>query len=105
MPCLQANGNVLARSGIGRLADASRGTLPSMRRPAIAAGLLAGASALCCATLELRTARTGDSHYSFLLLNLALAWLPVLFAGGAYLVRSHAPLVLPLAIGWLLFFP
>ena len=76
-----------------------------MRRAAIAAGLLAAASALCCATLVLRTERTGDSHYSFLLLNLALAWVPPAFAGVAYLARSRASLVLPLSVGWLLFFP
>ena len=51
---------------------------------------LLGASALCCATLEYRIHRTGDSFYRFLVWNLILAWVPfglALASFGVYLGR------------------
>jgi hypothetical protein len=45
---------------------------------------LLAASALCVVTVEVRTAKTGDSFYGFLVWNLFLAWVPLGFAAAAY---------------------
>ena len=68
---------------------------------------LLGASALCCATLEYRIHRTGDSFYRFLVWNLILAWVPFGLALAAYdRARRHLDVVVGvLAVLWLLFFP
>jgi len=76
-------------------------------RRALAIPALLLASALCVATVEYRGRHTGDEHYRFLVWNLFLAWLPFLFALGAYLLarrRTGLPVVL-LGVLWLLFFP
>jgi uncharacterized membrane protein len=68
---------------------------------------LLAASALCVATVEIRTHETGDAYYRFLVWNLILAWVPLVFAIAAYsragrrLDLSVAVLLVP----WLLFFP
>jgi uncharacterized membrane protein len=70
------------------------------------AGLLA-ASALCVAIDEYRTRHLGDPTYRFLIWNLMLAWLPLVFAAIAYAAaRSRlTPIVLVFGLLWLLFFP
>ena len=45
---------------------------------------LLAASALCVATVEIRTYETGDAYYRFLVWNLILAWVPLAFAIAAY---------------------
>ena len=68
---------------------------------------LLAASALCLGTLELRIHRTGDPYYRFLLWNLFLAWVPLVFAIAAF-ARAHRRadlLVVVLLLLWLLFFP
>ena len=68
---------------------------------------LVAASFLCLATLELEIHHTGDGFYRFLAWNLFLAWVPLLFACGAY-VRVNAraiPSAVALLVLWLLFFP
>ena len=69
--------------------------------------VLVAASLLCLLTLEVRTHRTGDDFYRFLAWNLFLAWVPFVFAVGAYLrARSRiTPSAVVLGVLWLLFFP
>ncbi|MGH3002858.1 MAG: DUF1361 domain-containing protein [Gaiellaceae bacterium] len=77
------------------------------RREVAVAALLA-ASALCVLTVEVRSAKTGDSFYGFLVWNLFLAWIPLGFAAAAYAAsRRGIPGagVLLLLAGWILFFP
>jgi uncharacterized membrane protein len=68
---------------------------------------LLAASALCVATVEIRTYETGDAYYRFLVWNLILAWVPLAFAIAAYSrARSRIDLsVALLLVPWLLFFP
>ncbi len=68
---------------------------------------LLAASALCVATLEFRTERTGDPYYRFLLWNLFLAWVPLVCASAAYARarRRMDAVVVVLLVLWLLFFP
>jgi uncharacterized membrane protein len=76
-------------------------------RSRLAAGLLLVASLLSIATVEVRTWKTGDPYYRFLVWNLVLAWVPLVFASAAYAsaARSRRKLVVPLSIAWILFFP
>ena len=76
-------------------------------RRALTIPALLAASALCVATVEFRGHHTGDTYYRFLVWNLFLAWVPFLFALGAYAVarRGGGPAVVVLGILWLLFFP
>jgi uncharacterized membrane protein len=73
----------------------------------LAAGLLVAASLLSIATVEVRVWKTGDPYYRFLIWNLALAWVPLVFASAAYsaAARSKRKLVVPLSVVWILFFP
>jgi uncharacterized membrane protein len=69
---------------------------------------LLAASALCVVTVEVRTAKTGDSFYGFLVWNLFLAWVPLGFAAAAYAAAQRGTRsvgVGTLLIGWILFFP
>ena len=68
---------------------------------------LLAASALCVATVEIRTYETGDDYYRFLVWNLILAWVPLAFAIAAYSrARSQIDLLVAvLLVPWLLFFP
>ena len=79
--------------------------MPGRRTLAIVA--LLAASALCVATVEIRTHETGDSYYRFLVWNLILAWVPLGFAVAAYsrARRRVDALVWVLLVPWLLFFP
>ena len=79
--------------------------MPGRRTLAIVA--LLAASALCVATVEIRTHETGDSYYRFLVWNLILAWVPLGFAVAAYsrARRQVDALVWVLLVPWLLFFP
>jgi uncharacterized membrane protein len=79
--------------------------MPGRRTLAIVA--LLAASALCVATVELRTHETGDAYYRFLVWNLILAWVPLVLAMGAYgRARRRVDLtVAVLLVPWLLFFP
>jgi uncharacterized membrane protein len=68
---------------------------------------LLAASALCVATVEIRTHETGDAYYRFLVWNLFLAWVPLVLAIAAYR-RARDQIDLPVAallVSWLLFFP
>jgi uncharacterized membrane protein len=79
--------------------------MPGRRTLAIVA--LLAASALCVATVELRTHETGDAYYRFLVWNLILAWVPLVLAMAAYgRARRRVDLtVAVLLVPWLLFFP
>jgi uncharacterized membrane protein len=68
---------------------------------------LAAASGLCIVTVEYRAHRTGDSYYGFLVWNLFLAWLPLLFASAAFArARRRVDAVAgAFLVLWLLFFP
>jgi uncharacterized membrane protein len=76
-------------------------------RRALAFLSLVAASALCAATVELRTHETGDAFYRGLVWNLMLAWVPLAFAMAAYArARRRVDLtVAVLLVPWLLFFP
>ena len=69
---------------------------------------LVGTSAAAISLLALRVVRTGELRWTFLVVNLALAWTPVVFAlAVAGLARARAPrwvLLLPMA-AWLAFLP
>jgi uncharacterized membrane protein len=73
-------------------------------------GLLAAASLVCLALLAFRMWYSDSMHYWFLAWNLALAWVPFIFAGIAYKLSSsartiaYAAVVVSAAV-WLLFFP
>ena len=74
---------------------------------ALAIVALLASSALCVATVEIRTHETGDPYYRFLVWNLILAWVPLAFAIAAY-ARARGRidlLVAVLLVPWLLFFP
>jgi uncharacterized membrane protein len=76
-------------------------------RSALTIPALLAASALCVATVEYRGHHTGDSFYRFLIWNLILAWVPFVFALGAYVSARRGAGVTATALGvlWLLFFP
>jgi len=76
-------------------------------RRTLAIVALLAASALCVATVEVRTHETGDAYYRFLVWNLILAWVPLAFALAAYArARRRVDLVVAvLLVPWLLFFP
>ena len=81
---------------------------PSHDRTAqLAIVALLAASALCVATVEIRTYETGDAYYRFLIWNLILAWVPLAFAIAAYSrARGRIDLLVAvLLVPWLLFFP
>jgi uncharacterized membrane protein len=76
-------------------------------RRSLAVLALLAASALCVATVEIRTHETGDGYYRFLVWNLILAWVPLCFAVVAYwrAERRIDARVALLLVPWLLFFP
>jgi uncharacterized membrane protein len=74
------------------------------RRFIVLAALLLG-SLVSVALARLRNALAGDLDFGFLIWNLGLAWIPFLFALGAYAYARRAVSMLALGVGWLLFFP
>ena len=74
------------------------------RRFVVLAGLLA-ASGVCVGLALVRDAYAGNLEFWFLIWNLALAWIPFLFALGAYASVRSASSTTALGLGWLLFFP
>lgn len=77
-------------------------------RVLISLGALAGASALCVALLLARVAEEQLPGYSYLVWNLALAWIPLLLAGllvVAYRLGRSALELFVLGAAWLVFLP
>jgi len=76
------------------------------RRGLTIAALLA-ASALCVATVAVREHHSGSDFYRFLVWNLVLAWVPLVFALAAYAGARRGASVASFVFGvlWLLFFP
>jgi len=76
---------------------------------AVPIAALAFASGVCIALVAARVAWTGNPNYAFLVWNLFLAWLPLVFAllaGDAYRKGSGPNWRFRgLAVAWLLFFP
>ena len=74
-------------------------------------GLLLGATLVCAGLLAARSVYSHTVHYWFLLWNLALAWVPFVFAGVAYTLAASTRRVLVYvvivlaAVVWLAFFP
>lgn len=68
---------------------------------------LLAASVLAIGTLVAQIQATHDHRYTFLLWNLFLAWVPLIAAALAFVLarRGVGPLVVALAVVWLLFFP
>ena len=68
---------------------------------------LLGASLISIGTLALRVDKTHSLHYSFLVWNLFLAWVPLIAASFAFALarRGIGPAVIVLLVVWLLFFP
>lgn len=91
----------------GRLA-AMRRPLPSLALIGTMVAMLAACSAISLAALSMRMHGSGVGEYSFLRVNLVLAWLPLAFAVGLHvgIRRQWGRLHLfVLAILWLLFLP
>jgi uncharacterized membrane protein len=63
-------------------------------------GLMVAASLVCVALVAARMVYSHTIHYWFLIWNLALAWVPFVFAGLAYSLSTSRRVVV-----WLLFFP
>jgi uncharacterized membrane protein len=86
---------------------------PPPRRHRFAAaivGLLLGASLVCVGLVVARMVYSHTAHYWFLMWNLALAWVPLVFAGVAFtLASAHRAvlyvLIFVAALVWLVFFP
>jgi uncharacterized membrane protein len=76
-------------------------------RRALTIPALLAASALCAATVVFRNNHAGNTFYSFLIWNLALAWIPFVLALAAYANARRGNEVATVALGvlWLLFFP
>ena len=73
-------------------------------------GLLLGASLVCVGLVTARMVYSHTVHYWFLMWNLALAWVPFVFAGVAYTLASARravlyALIVAAAAVWLVFFP
>jgi uncharacterized membrane protein len=72
-------------------------------------GLLVGASVFCIALIRFRFSITGSGHYSFLVWNLFLAWIPFVIAYVTYITsisRRWLYFIIPIsAVLWLIFFP
>ena len=72
-------------------------------------GLLAGASVVCVALVRFRATMTGSLHYTFLVWNLFLAWIPFSIAYITYITsvrRRWLYVIVPAsAFLWLIFFP
>jgi uncharacterized membrane protein len=86
-------------------------TRPASHRFAYAmVGLLMAASLICVALVGARMMYSHSVHYWFLIWNLALAWVPFVFAGLAYTMATARRavayvLIVVAALVWLIFFP
>jgi uncharacterized membrane protein len=67
--------------------------------------LLVVASCASITLATLREAAAGNVGFSFLIWNLGLAWVPFLFALGAYSYARRLSSKVAFGLGWLLFFP
>jgi uncharacterized membrane protein len=71
--------------------------------------LLLAASAISATLAKARMVYSNTNDYAFLLWNLVLAWIPLVFASAAYTVswtRKFLFLIIPIcALVWLVFFP
>ena len=76
-------------------------------RRALTIPALLAATALCVATVVFRNLHDGNNFYSFLVWNLALAWIPFALALAAYANarRGNDAATVALGVLWLLFFP
>jgi uncharacterized membrane protein len=73
-------------------------------------GLLSAASLVCAGLVGARMLYSGSVHYWFLVWNLALAWVPFVFAGLAYMMAkgrrsAFSVFIVLAALVWLIFFP
>jgi uncharacterized membrane protein len=89
---------------------APAGGLSGHRFAVAIVGLLAFASVVCAGLFAFRWAYTQTVAYWFLMWNLALAWVPFVFAGLAYALSASRRtltwvLVVCAALVWLVFFP
>ena len=66
---------------------------------------LVAASVLSFGLAVVRNRHAGNLEFWFLIWNLALAWIPFLFALAAYASPRRASSTALLGLGWLLFFP
>ncbi len=81
----------------------------SRRQAQLAIGALLVASAICVAMIFVRQLFVGYASYAFLVWNLTLAWIPLVFAVITYrfhaLGRQRRLLFLFCAFAWFVFFP
>src|SRR6185503_14038353 len=85
-----------------------REPMPSPSDHRRAALVLAACTAVSLGVMGLRFARTGDPGHAFLVWNLFLAWIPLLFAWLAWRLHRTGGSGLALAVCglvWLLFLP
>ena len=94
----------------GRRAEGPAGPERRHRFAYAIVGLLMAASLVCIGLLAARMVYSHSVHYWFLIWNLALAWVPFVFAGLAYTMATARRavayvLIVVAAILWLIFFP
>ncbi len=95
----------------GEVRDTAGDLLPGRHQFAYAiVGLLGAASAICVGLVAARMLYSQSTHYWFLVWNLALAWVPFVFAGLVYVMARGRRTILSAfiaaaALVWLLFFP
>jgi uncharacterized membrane protein len=100
-----------ARPGLAAPATAPATGGPGRHRFAYAiVGLLVAASLVCVGLIVARSWYSRTYHYWFLLWNLALAWVPFVFAALAYSLAStrravRYVFIAAAALVWLVFFP
>jgi uncharacterized membrane protein len=95
----------------GEVKETAGRLVPTKHRFAYAiVGLLGAASTICVALVGARMAYSESVHYWFLIWNLALAWVPFVVAGLAYVMARgrrtiRSAFIVVAALVWLLFFP
>jgi uncharacterized membrane protein len=95
----------------GQRANVGSDALPTKHPFAYAiVGLLSAASLVCAGLVGARMLYSGSAHYWFLVWNLALAWVPFVFAGVAYMMAkgrrsTFSVFIVLAALVWLIFFP
>ncbi|HEY5388812.1 MAG TPA: DUF1361 domain-containing protein [Thermoleophilia bacterium] len=109
--CSRRSGEADAAAGLNQpLARTGEATPARHRFAAAIVGLLVGASLVCVGLVAARMVYSHTVNYWFLMWNLALAWVPFIFAGVAYtLASAHRAILYALivvaAFVWLVFFP